>query len=127
MQTAAECAEDMQRVRVPDLGRVLHPGQRQGGVRGGLQGNNNTIRCYHGQHSAENPGHLQEVLPTCRGQARQAVRLGLPSPVFQLPGDETCGSRIEAILPSHILLLDLQDQSGGSALQCRRVQQHLLC
>ena len=43
MQTAAECAEDVQRVRVPDLGRVLHPGQRQGGVRGGLQGNIPTL------------------------------------------------------------------------------------
>ena len=45
-------------------------------------------RCYHGQPSAENPGHLQEVLPTCGGEAREAVRLGLPSPVFQLPGED---------------------------------------
>ena len=43
LSTAAECAEDVQRVRVPDLGRVLHPGQRQGGVRGGLQGNIPTL------------------------------------------------------------------------------------
>ena len=69
---------------------------------------------------AENPGYLQEVLPTCGGQAREAVRLCLPSPVFQLPGEESRGSRTDAMLPSHTLLLDMQDQSGGSALQCRR-------
>ena len=54
VSTAAECAEDVQRVRVPDLGRVLHPGQRQGGVRGRLQGNIPTFSTvYHGQLELE--------------------------------------------------------------------------
>ena len=48
----------------------------------------NILHCYHGQPLSENPGYLQEVLTTCGGEAGEAVRLSLPSPVFQLPGEE---------------------------------------
>ena len=64
LSTAAECSEDVQRVRVPDLGRVLHPGQRQGGVRSGLQGNIPTLSTV----ITDNP--RQKTLDICKKCSR---------------------------------------------------------